>query len=461
MSALLIAAAQATPILFDFQNDLTTDIAAGPVAVTDLSSPVKGTFGSSTITLTSSVGNNIGSSRDRGANSGPFGDITRDFIQWNIATPITITISGLKTDQDYTFRLWSGDLFGGQIKTTDHMIAGASGGGKIRHKSVSLADENATGGSLVVFPNVVSTSTGTLTYTIHHVSGGGTAATLNGFELAVNVPGTTRPILTAPNPARMADTNTESASGSSGMVPQTPTSMPRGVKDVVAGESSFKVETIWLSSDKGCGSSQFKVSVHPYNAGYYGLYSVDGTPPLKISTDPFFDPITAYRFWHVKTPGNVDTMAQSDVIIGDLHTPDKNMQADHNFLQLWESTDPQGIDFSTPADYTKNTTVANIQNASGTIDIKDIAEGGIYFIYGGYNSMPKLTVRISGSETARDIDLGDVHNADNSNNSEFYLAFVDFVNANGYTTVKWAISSVANARFCGIVVTEPQPKKSQ
>jgi hypothetical protein len=171
----------ASTILFDFQNDLTSDIAEGAVAVNDLSSPVNGNG----VTLTASVGNLTSASRDRGANTGPNSDITRDFIQWQIATPITITISGLVADQEYSFRLWSGDLAGNQIKTTDHTIAGASGGDTIRHTSVSLADENTTGGSLIEFPNVVSTSTGTLTYTIDYVGGGGTAATLNGFELVV------------------------------------------------------------------------------------------------------------------------------------------------------------------------------------------------------------------------------------------------------------------------------------
>jgi hypothetical protein len=168
-----------TILLFDFQNDQASDIATGAVAVDDLSSPVS----ADGITLTASVGNNLSSSRDRGANSGPFSDLTRDFIQWSISTPITLTISGLASDQEYRFRLWSGDLAGNQIKTTDHTIAGASGGGTVRHTSVSLADENASGGSLIEFPNVISTSAGTLIYTIDYVTGGGTAATLNGFEL--------------------------------------------------------------------------------------------------------------------------------------------------------------------------------------------------------------------------------------------------------------------------------------
>ncbi|MBI1335974.1 MAG: PEP-CTERM sorting domain-containing protein [Phycisphaera sp.] len=184
LSLLLFAAtAPAATILFDFQNDLTTDIAAGAVPVTDLSSPVSGTFGSSTVTLTASVGNDTSKSRDRGANSGPNSDITRDFIQWGISTPITITISGLTANQEYAFTIWSGDLSSGQIKTTDHTIAGTSGGGTIQHTSVSLAVENATGGSQIDFANVVSTASGTLTYTIDYVTGGGTAATLNGMQL--------------------------------------------------------------------------------------------------------------------------------------------------------------------------------------------------------------------------------------------------------------------------------------
>lgn len=178
------------PILFDFDPNLT-DIAAGAEGVTDLSSPVSGTFGSSTITLTASVGNTVANSRDRGANTGPYSDMTRDFIQWPTADPITITISGLAASQEYSFRLWSGDLAANQIKTTDHTIAGASGGGTIRHTSVSLAEENAaveTSLHQVALPNVVSTVGGTLTYTIDYVTLGGSAATLNGFELVNLIP---------------------------------------------------------------------------------------------------------------------------------------------------------------------------------------------------------------------------------------------------------------------------------
>lgn len=185
LSSLLISTAPAATYLFDFDPDLT-DIASGAVGVTNLSSPVMGTFGSTNITLTASVGNTTANSRDRGANTGPASDITRDFIQWATGDPITITISGLAANQEYAFLVWSGDLANNQIKTTDHTIAGASGGGTIRHTSVSLAEENAaTGTSLhqVTFANVFSTSGGTLTYTIDYVSGGGAAATLNGMQI--------------------------------------------------------------------------------------------------------------------------------------------------------------------------------------------------------------------------------------------------------------------------------------
>lgn len=182
---LITASAPAATILFDFDPDLT-DIAAGAQGVTDLANPVNGTFGSLTVTLTASSGNTTGNSRDRGANTGPYSDMTRDFIQWPTSAPITITISGLTANQEYAFTIWSGDLAGGQIKTTDHTIAGASGGGTIRHTSVSLAAENAaTGTSLhqVTLPSVFSTAAGTLTYTIDYVSGGGAATTLNGMQL--------------------------------------------------------------------------------------------------------------------------------------------------------------------------------------------------------------------------------------------------------------------------------------
>lgn len=185
---LITASAPAATILFDFQNDTTTDIATGAVAVADLTTPKSGTFGSLTVTLTASVGNDLGNSRDRGANTGPASDITRDFIQWVTGDPRVITISGLTANQEYAFTIWSGDLAANQIKTTNHTIAGASGGGTVQHTSVSLASENAaTGTSLhqVTLPNVFSTATGTLTYTIDYVSGGGAAATLNGMRLEI------------------------------------------------------------------------------------------------------------------------------------------------------------------------------------------------------------------------------------------------------------------------------------
>lgn len=203
----LTGAVQAQTYLFDFDPNLT-DIATGAVGVTDLSSPVNGVFGSDTITLTASAGNTTGNSRDRNANTGPYSDITRDFIQWPTASPITITISGLTADTEYEFVIWSGDLANSQIKTTDHTIAGASGGGTVRNTSVSLATENAAVGTSlhqVALPNVVSTAGGSLTYTIDYVSGGGGAATLNGMRITKYVVPEIPPTITNTTPSYVTD----------------------------------------------------------------------------------------------------------------------------------------------------------------------------------------------------------------------------------------------------------------
>ena len=188
LSSLLISTAPGATYLIDFDNN-GSDIAASAVSVTDLTDTVNGvdlTFGTTTINLTASVGNNTSNSRDRGANTGPASDITRDFIQWGTGDAINITISGLAANQEYEFLIWSGDLSANQIKTTDHTIAGASGGGTVQHTSVSLASENAAVGTSlhqVTLPSVFSTPGGTLTYTIDYVSGGGAAATLNGMQI--------------------------------------------------------------------------------------------------------------------------------------------------------------------------------------------------------------------------------------------------------------------------------------
>ena len=220
----------------------------------------------------------------------------------------------------------------------------------------------------------------------------------------------------------------------------------------VAGSGMTSAGTLIIASENNGGSKFFKVSVHSGLAGYYGLFDADGMPPGEVCTDPFANRVVAYRFWNVPKENTIGTLAQSGKIIGDLQASATTVTTG-SALKLWETTYPNGSAFSTPADFTTNTSVADMLDASGSIDISNMTQGSIYFIYGAYRSRPKFTVLMGGSGTAADVNLGDIHNGDLANNNEFYLARVDFVNENGYKAVKWAMPSGANYRFSGIVVT--------
>jgi hypothetical protein len=226
-----------------------------------------------------------------------------------------------------------------------------------------------------------------------------------------------------------------------------------------AGSSLKLGATTGLASENSGGSLQFKVSVYPVLAGYSGTYDADFKPPGELSTDPFFDPIRAYRFWNVSKDKTLGTLTQSGNIIGDAQgTPGPLIRAEH-WLKLWEKSDPNGIAFSSPPDHTENTVFANLVEASGSIDITGITKGSIYIIYGAYRSTPKLSMSMRGSGKAGDIIIEDAHNGDIANNNELYIARVDFVNEDAYKTVDWALPKGANYRLSGIIVTSPDPSR--
>jgi hypothetical protein len=168
-------------IIFDFGPGSTF---AGSESVTDLSSTFNSTLHSG-VSLSASIGNTIANSRDRSGFTSPDALLASDFIQWAGGPTVNITISGLAASTEYEITLWSGDGAAGQVKTTDHTIAGSSGGGTFRHTSVDAATHNSTLGNQFDLPNVTSTAGGQLTYTIDYIGGGGSATTLNGLQLTV------------------------------------------------------------------------------------------------------------------------------------------------------------------------------------------------------------------------------------------------------------------------------------
>lgn len=233
-----------------------------------------------------------------------------------------------------------------------------------------------------------------------------------------------------------------------------------GMLPTALAESSLTAQkTRWISSTNNGGSKIFKVSVHPGDSGYWGIYDADGKEPGEISTEPFFDPIRAYRFWATTKEQKINTLAQSGKIIGDLQFTTNRKLIPGDLLQLWESTAPNGSAFSTTPDYSTATIVTDIDEASGSIEISRMASGSIIIIYGAYRSQPRIHVKMSGSGKAEEIDLGNIHSGDMSNNTEIYIAQVDFVNKDDYQSVDWKLPKGANYRFSGIVVTSSDPSR--
>lgn len=232
-----------------------------------------------------------------------------------------------------------------------------------------------------------------------------------------------------------------------------------GCVPALAKSSLTSAGTINFASQNNGGSIDYKISVHPGIAGYYGIYDGDGVPPGEVASNPFNYPVTAYRFWNVTKANTIGTLTQSGQIIGDLQTKDTQLRGEST-LKLWESTDSNGSSFSTAADHTTQTSVHDISDASGSIDISKMSRGSIYFIYGAYRSTPKFTVSMGGSSTAKDVNLENIHNGDQANNTEYYLAQIDFVNEDGYKKVEWSMPAGGNYRFSGIVVTAPDNGKN-
>ncbi|PXA04799.1 hypothetical protein DDZ13_06435 [Coraliomargarita sinensis] len=60
-----------------------------------------------------------------------------------------------------------------------------------------------------------------------------------------------------------------------------------------------------------------------------------------------------------------------------------------------------------------------------------------------------------GSSTESDIDIASLHNGDQANNEEWYLARADFTNEDGYSSIDYSFSG---SRGFGIIVTSvPEP----
>lgn len=203
------------------------------------------------------------------------------------------------------------------------------------------------------------------------------------------------------------------------------------------------------------------VSVNTNNQGWYGEYP-DDEPSTSGS---FAGEMQAYRFFQGSAGSIVDLTSTGDIIGAPVWAL-ATLQ-DRGGIDIWTTTDP-GLDLSSPstaADYNDSKTlVAGIDSGTGSIDISGLVSGTVYFVYGGYRSVPDIDTTMKDTNgPLPDIDALDISPAVGGNNGEVFLASVDFVSQGGYDTVDWTFtntSTAGRARFCGIVVTgEPQPPR--
>ena len=223
--------------------------------------------------------------------------------------------------------------------------------------------------------------------------------------------------------------------------------------------STFAIgEQIDLSSSNAPASdASFNISVNENYQGFKG--DGNNSSGTLVSTNTTFNnPIEAYRFWHNPTSTTIGTLTQSGGLISDITTTDASYQI-QSFANIWETTDPNGNLYSSTRDYAAS--VGNLdQGATGSIDISGMSAGSIYFFYGAYRSTASLSLAMTGSGSASDLTISELHNGDFANNNEFYVGRVDFVNEDGYSSIDWNLASGFNGRFSGIVVTTAVPEPS-
>lgn len=213
------------------------------------------------------------------------------------------------------------------------------------------------------------------------------------------------------------------------------------------------------SQNAPASNANYNISVNSAYQGYEGTgVASDGT--TLVSTDATFNnPITAYRFWNSPSANTFGTLASSGTIISDMSTTDTTYSS-VNGLNLWTTTDPNGNLYSSTADYSGNTGIQGLTDISGTIDISGMSAGTIYFIYGAYRSNATFGVTMTGSGSASDMTIAQIHNGDFANNYESYIASIDFTNDDGFTTIDYDMvwASQFNGRWGGVVVTSvPEP----
>ncbi|MCH7227034.1 fibronectin type III domain-containing protein [Haloferula sp. A504] len=207
------------------------------------------------------------------------------------------------------------------------------------------------------------------------------------------------------------------------------------------------VQTRLVQVGGSASSRDFDVSVFDGAAGYAGQDNSNNPTSGTFGDGTVLD----YRFFNeTATPDVIGTYAQgSGNRISNLTTTDTGL-GNQGFMDLWTTT----AGFATPADFTANTMLMNsFDNGAGTIDISGLASGKIYFIYGAYRSDPEVDLTMSDNEAlVSNIELLNAGKLGRrTNNDEFYVLEISFLNDSGYDLISFNYSA-DNGRFAGVVL---------
>lgn len=201
----------------------------------------------------------------------------------------------------------------------------------------------------------------------------------------------------------------------------------------------------------------FNLSLNGKYAGYQGTANIwkgNNKDTVKVDGE-FGGDIVSYRLWNAIKGTKLNTYASAGSRIGDISTKGKEFgKHSPDFANVWEQTNPNGKSFSSDPDFIKNTIVMNIPDVSGSIDVSDLGKGNIYLFYGAYRTNMKLSAKMTGSKSAADIKLDQIHSEDRARGWECYMARIDIVNDDGYSKVEYEFTpDSGNGGWLGVVVT--------
>ena len=203
----------------------------------------------------------------------------------------------------------------------------------------------------------------------------------------------------------------------------------------------------YIIASQNSGGTAHDISVVPGAARYSGTTGANGAVYSSFGDGTVLD----YRLFQEGPGETIQAYSFGAAgLISDVTSDDTSISNGSN-ADVWTTTDP-GDDFTAnSADFTSATSAGGIAGTvSGTIDISGMTEGIIYFAYGCYRNRPNIDLIMSGPGQTP-VTLDNAGDADSANNTENYIAAVNFLNAGDYDTISYAYNTT-NGTITGVIL---------